>query len=86
ACESEKGDWEACAKDAGMVPMKIEKCTTGKKGIKLLQKNADLVWKMGIHKSPTFLWNNKHVDHTPYTPEAITEKFCEYNPGAKPCK
>ncbi len=84
-CENEKDDWEACAKGLGLVPPKIEKCMAGKKGAKLMQDNADLIWKTGIGKSPTFLWNNKHVEHTKYTPEAITETFCSYNPGAKPC-
>ena len=85
-CDNEKDDWEACAKELGLVPMKIDKCMSGKKGLKLMQKNADLLWKIGIDRSPTFLWNNKHVDHTKYSPEAIEETFCEYNPDAKPCK
>jgi hypothetical protein len=85
-CKSGGTDWEACTKKLGLVPPKIEKCMTGKKGQKLMQKNARFIFKIGINKSPAFLWNNKHVDHTKYTPGAITETFCTYNPDLKPCK
>jgi hypothetical protein len=86
ACESTGQEWEDCAKELGLVPPKIEKCMTGKKGSNLMQKNAKLIFKTGIYKSPSFMWNNTTIDHTKYTPEAITEKFCEYNPHLKFCK
>ncbi len=79
-------DWQKCATDNGMDAAKIETCSTGDQGRKLLQADSDLCNALNIHGSPTYFWNNKNVERAAPDPEAIKTIFCKHNEGTPGCE
>lgn len=83
----ENPDWETCAKKVKMKPKKIEKCSTGKEGLKLLQAEAKLADDLGFSGSPTFFINNvKKVPIKNRTFEGLKEAICKENENLKGCE
>jgi hypothetical protein len=79
-------DWKKCATDNAMDAAKIETCSTGEQGRKLLQADSELCEALNIHGSPTYLWNNKHVERADPNPEAVKTVFCKHNEGTPGCE
>jgi protein-disulfide isomerase-like protein with CxxC motif len=58
--KSKKDAWEKAAEGAGLDPSNIYQ-RFDQEGIVLAQAEADLVKALGIHVSPTLLWENNQV-------------------------
>jgi hypothetical protein len=58
--KAKKDAWEKAAKEAGINPSSISQ-RLNQEGILLAQAEADLVMALGIHVSPTLLWENNQV-------------------------
>lgn len=79
-------DWKKCATDNAMDAAKIETCSTGEQGRKLIQADSELCEALNIHGSPTYFWNNKHVERADTNPEAVKTVFCKHNEGTPGCE
>ncbi|MBD3388780.1 MAG: hypothetical protein GF416_06905 [Candidatus Altiarchaeales archaeon] len=78
-------DWEGCATDNGMDAEKIKECAEGEEGKQLLIESIKLPNELGIGASPTWLANNRY-DFGGITPEAVRQKYCQYNEGLDGCE
>jgi hypothetical protein len=77
-------EWKTCA--TGPIKAdKIEKCSEGDEGTKLLSENIKTGNNMGIGASPTWIINNKHKA-SGIAPEDIKNHVCRHNPELKGCK
>ncbi len=76
-------DWKPCA-TGGIAAATIEKCATGAEGKALLAEDIKLAESLHIGASPTWLVNNKYLEHG-VAPADIQAKFCAKNPGLAGC-
>lgn len=80
-----KGDWAACTgKETKIDKAKIEKCSTGDEGKKLLEENIKLGNELQINASPTWLANNKKK-FSGIDAESVRKNVCDSNAGMKGC-
>lgn len=77
-------DWKPCAKGKIKAAV-IEKCSTGKEGIKLHSDNIKIANELGIGASPTWIINNNQKA-SGVSAKDIQTNICKYNPGLKGCK
>jgi glutaredoxin len=76
-------DWKPCA-TGGIAVAVIEKCSTGAEGKALLAEDIKLAESLRVGASPTWLINNKYLEHG-VAPADIQAKFCAKNPGLAGC-
>jgi interferon gamma-inducible protein 30 len=77
-------DWKPCAAEAKMDAARIEKCSTGPEGKKLLGDDIKIAKSLEISGSPTWLANNKHK-FSGIAPEPIKNSVCQHNKGLAGC-
>jgi len=79
-------DWQSCATKAKLDAAKIEKCSTSKEGLELIQADAELVNTLGFTGSPSWLGNNKEkLLVRDRSPEGIKQEFCKINKDLAGC-
>ncbi len=88
-CRSENGvrdvDWNSCADEADLDKDALETCTTGARGIELLQENAKIAVALGVTGSPTWLANNRYK-FSGITADVVQNNVCTYNPDLTGCE
>lgn len=77
-------EWKPCAKGKIKAAV-IEKCSTGKEGIKLFSDNIKIANKLGIGASPTWIINN-NKKASGVSAKDVQTNICKYNPKLKGCK
>ncbi len=77
-------DWQACAKQAGLDVAKIEKCSTGDEGVKLLSADVKIAQALHVGGSPTWLANNRYK-FSGIAADAVKKNICSHNKGLKNC-
>jgi len=77
-------EWKPCA--TGKIKASvIEKCSTGKEGIKLHSDNIKIANGLGIGASPTWIINNNQKA-SGVSAKDIQTNICKHNPELKGCK
>lgn len=87
ACRSKdykNGDWQSCAKEAGLDPAVIQACADGE-GKKLVTDSFAVAEKMQIGSSPTFIVNNNRTFNA-IAAAPLQKEFCKDNPKLAGCK
>lgn len=78
-----KGDWKACAVEAGMSPDVIQSCVDGE-GRDLLRASFAEAKALDISSSPTFLVNNRRTFNA-IAADKLQAQYCQDNPGLQGC-
>ncbi len=78
-----KGDWKACATEAGMDPNVIQACYDGE-GKELLRASFAEANALNISSSPTFLVNNRRTFNA-IAADKLQAQYCQDNPGLSGC-
>ncbi len=77
-------NWKQCTGTNGIDTKKIEACSTGDEGKKLLREDIGVAKGLDIGGSPTWLANNKTI-FSGIDAETIKTNFCAKNQGLKNC-
>ncbi len=78
-------DWKKCTGGTtGIDTAKIQKCSEGDEGKKLLEASYKLASSMGIGGSPTWMANNKHK-FSGIDAETVRKNVCQHNASLKGC-
>jgi len=79
-------NWKSCTGGTtGIDTAKIEKCSTGDEGKKLLRENIKIGQALGVTGSPTWLANNR-FKFSGVDAETIKKNVCSNNAGLKGCE
>jgi len=76
-------DWKECA-TGGISAAKIEKCSTGAEGKRLLAQDIKIAAALNISGSPTWLANNR-FKFSGVAADAIKSNICQHNPKLPNC-
>jgi len=76
--------WKDCATKAKLDVAKLESCSTGADGKKLLSEDIKIANGLGISASPTWLANNK-AKFSGVDAERIKQSLCQNNKDLKGC-
>jgi predicted DsbA family dithiol-disulfide isomerase len=77
-------DWKGCATQNGMDAAKLDRCSTGSEGKKLLADDIKIAKSLEISGSPTWLANNK-FKFSGIAPEPVKSNICQHNKGLAGC-
>ena len=77
-------NWKECTGSNGIDTKKIEVCSTGDEGKKLLREDIEIAKGLNVGGSPTWLANNKTI-FSGVDAETIKTNFCKDNSGLKNC-
>jgi glutaredoxin len=78
-------DWKKCTGGTtGIDTAKIQKCSEGDEGKKLLEASYKLASSMGIGGSPTWMANNKHK-FSGIDAETVRKNVCQHNASLQGC-
>jgi predicted DsbA family dithiol-disulfide isomerase len=77
-------NWKECTGGNGIDTKKIETCSTGDEGKKMLREDLEIARSLDIGGSPTWLANNKTI-FSGVDAESIKNNFCKSNTGMKNC-